>query len=580
MFEFSYKKNKNKKLFEDFRNPELTNFETIQNYIPHYSIFFSLTDTNWNSINLNSPKCIKSIYEKNSENTYTIEINNGKSIKSFFKFAPIINPVKYLSGTYKKYDDNMLYSIPTLENVNNKEKDKIYKSMIRKNNNSYVDGFFSYLSNKLKQEYGFIHGQEFYGSFLGLKNNFHLNIIEDIDYLTEFDYFNDNIDKIYKLEGSLREVFGNYTRKNKDVIHITDMELYTDSSMNEIPPELDTIFDVSNNSDKTQILNLSDISDTNSELVFEYDLPKNKDNNSETSSNNSSNTSNTSNTSNSYTNSENDNNSENGSGSYTTGSSCSSISDENLNAIINKMPVQVICLENMVDTLDKYMDTYDVDDNEWRSILSQIIFILLTYQKCFDFTHNDLHTNNIMYTETDEEYIYYKFNKKFYKVPTYGKIWKIIDFGRAIYTFKGNQIISDSYHPNEDAATQFNFGIYYNKDKPIVKPNYAFDLCRLGCSLFDYFFDDIQEGKRADSALEKIIYKWCCDDNDVNVLYKNNNKERYEGFKLYKMITRTVTQHTPKNQLDNPFFNKYTCQRRHINKSCTLINIDNMENHT
>ena len=38
-----------------------------------------------------------------------------------------------------------------------------------------------------------------------------------------------------------------------------------------------------------------------------------------------------------------------------------------------------------------------------------------------------------MYMNTDIPHLYYKFNKS--KVPTYGKIFKIIDFGRSIYRF-------------------------------------------------------------------------------------------------------------------------------------------------
>ena len=64
--------------------------------------------------------------------------------------------------------------------------------------------------------------------------------------------------------------------------------------------------------------------------------------------------------------------------------------------------------------------------------------ILITYQKLFNMTHNDLHTNNIMYINTDKKHLYYKINNKHYKVPTFGKIFKIIDFGRAIYTFRSN----------------------------------------------------------------------------------------------------------------------------------------------
>ena len=34
-----------------------------------------------------------------------------------------------------------------------------------------------------------------------------------------------------------------------------------------------------------------------------------------------------------------------------------------------------------------------------------------------------------MYQETDKQFIYYNYNNKYYKVPTFGKIYKIIDFG-------------------------------------------------------------------------------------------------------------------------------------------------------
>ena len=35
-----------------------------------------------------------------------------------------------------------------------------------------------------------------------------------------------------------------------------------------------------------------------------------------------------------------------------------------------------------------------------------------------------------------------------------GKIYKIIDFGRAIYNLNGVRYCSDSFHPKGDAATQ------------------------------------------------------------------------------------------------------------------------------
>ena len=46
--------------------------------------------------------------------------------------------------------------------------------------------------------------------------------------------------------------------------------------------------------------------------------------------------------------------------------------------------------------------------------------MLITYQKLFSLTHNDLHTNNIMYIKTEKRYLYYKYNDKHYKVTN---IW-------------------------------------------------------------------------------------------------------------------------------------------------------------
>ena len=117
----------------------------------------------------------------------------------------------------------------------------------------------------------------------------------------------------------------------------------------------------------------------------------------------------------------------------------------------------------------------------------QIIMTLVTYQKVYKLTHNDLHTSNIMYDTTELKYIYYKFENITYKVPTYGKIFKIIDFGRAIYTYNNTLFWSDNYLKDEDAYTQYNFEPFYDESKEKIENNFSFDLCRLACSLYDHF---------------------------------------------------------------------------------------------
>ena len=130
---------------------------------------------------------------------------------------------------------------------------------------------------------------------------------------------------------------------------------------------------------------------------------------------------------------------------------------------------------------------------------------------------------------------------------------------------------SDSFAPGGDAATQYNFKPYYNSQKPLIEPNYSFDLCRLGCSIYDFVIND--ETPENMNELQKTVYRWCSDDKDMSVLYKKNGSERYPEFKLYKMIARTVHNHTPAAQLQFDFFKQYVCNEDEVDLD-NVVNID------
>ena len=57
---------------------------------------------------------------------------------------------------------------------------------------AYVDGFFSYLSSQVLNCHDFIHGLNFYGSFNAIKNDFYYNVIDDLDYLEDTQFFINN----------------------------------------------------------------------------------------------------------------------------------------------------------------------------------------------------------------------------------------------------------------------------------------------------------------------------------------------------------------------------------------------------
>ena len=103
-----YRKNKN--IAFPYLEKEL-DVSKLQNYIPIYDLFFTLNENNRNSINLNNKWEITSITQKISDKIYEafVEDEKGnKKSKVFLKFAPLIDPLKYLIGKYKDDDINIL----------------------------------------------------------------------------------------------------------------------------------------------------------------------------------------------------------------------------------------------------------------------------------------------------------------------------------------------------------------------------------------------------------------------------------------------------------------------------------------
>jgi hypothetical protein len=96
-------------------------------------------------------------------------------------------------------------------------------------------------------------------------------------------------------------------------------------------------------------------------------------------------------------------------------------------AVLKNVPVQSTIYEDLCGSIDDLIMKGSVSDEEWLAILYQIIFSLAVAQKEYGFIHNDLHTNNVMWSNTTEPYLYYNVNGTLHKVPTYGKIIKIID---------------------------------------------------------------------------------------------------------------------------------------------------------
>jgi hypothetical protein len=581
----NYQKRKNLELFNSLAKPESLFMSEMQNFIPIYTRFFSLNDTNYNGINLNHEWYLSDANKfENDNNIYKCKVKNTnnnkqKEVMGFFKMAPLLDPYKYLIGKYNVNDDR-LFVLPQLTSSDLDCNAKF----VDPNNSAYVDGFFTFLTSGLKQNHKFSHGIDYYGSFLGIKNDFMFNVYDDIDYLNNSDFFNKNKNLLFKIDDY------DHLIQNENPV-LKPIKIHTTSAMSQLSAKsfnneiFDNVFEentIGLDNLKENDINLSDLADlvdlTDSDMLDNKSTDRVSLKSNSTCSSRSSYTNDSTDGAiededvvevcqdgikNNDANSESEEHVENNSDdSGEWEDDDSDEEEERINATIPKFPVQVIsmeCCENTFD--DLILKNVELSNEEWFSALMQIIMILITYQKAFNLTHNDLHTNNVMYNHTNKKFIYYCYKKKYYKVPTFGRLFKIIDFGRSIYKFNGKLFCSDSFQTGGDAATQYNTEPYLNEKKPRLEPNYSFDLCRLACSIFDYVVEDTEEihklSKCAD-PVKRLIVEWCLDDKGINMLYKNNGTDRYPDFKLYKMIARCVHNHTPQAQLERPEFNAFS----------------------
>lgn len=429
----------------------------------------------------------------------------NKPVSVFFKQIPLDDPYEYLIG-----NTNTL-QLPT---------PKCYTAFEK---STYIDGLFYYLSSQLKEQYNLFGIVNYYGSYIGIADTYTFSLMEcELEHLKSVPFYKENIGKLFSVETItiLDELV--------DIHELIDADL--DS----------TLADVTSTTEAVDLL--EEVSEVDMDSVAVSVAVSETEEGEE------------------------------GEVSETVSEADSDGCEYEDDVFIDiyKYPIQLLAIEKCEDTLDTlFVENKLADVNEFMAMMMQIIMLLALYQKVFLFTHNDLHTNNIMYSHTDAEWFYYKFQNVYYKVPTYGKEYKLIDFGRSVYTFNGIKYASKSFFKEQDAYGQYNTEPFYEENKPRIDENFSFDLCRLACSIYDYYFEE--PTSPIQTPIQQYIYDLCLDDNGVNVLYTPDGNTTYPNFKLYKMIAKTVHNHTPSNQLVKPAFTSFITTEDVIHP---LLNID------
>jgi len=483
----------------------------IQFYFPILSLYLYYHNTKYShkKIDLDRRYIVKEILEIN----YLKYYNSNSLIKAqildqktntyvieelFCKCIPILDPLHFIMNNY----NNLVKRNPLLpSNYNYNTFGKINDM----NNSAYIDTFFGYICSYITMNNLNPSFSIFYGSVNGISNKYHFDITDEYDELKNEKWFYKNLGKLFSID------------------------MYVDSD-SDYDSESDSVSE-SDESTKSKSKSESELLKYKSKTgSLKY---KSKSESFKTKSRSS----------------------------RSSRSSNSSYSDNSdYICLIKDIPVQCFFIEKLDGTLEDFLKK-DVNKDFLLSGLFQITFALHYLQKKLNFTHNDLHINNVMYTKTEKTYLYYKFNNIYFKIPTFGYLFKMIDFGRSIFTFQNKMFFNDTFNQHGEAEGQYTYPIkhllYTNGNKELILPNFNFDLCRLAITILDELcLEDNEENKE----LIDFIKSLTLDVND-EYLYKLE-----DDFNMYIEIAKKSNRAKPSNVIQYQIFNKFRVKKKNFPK--------------
>ena len=233
---------------------------------------------------------------------------------------------------------------------------------------------------------------------------------------------------------------------------------------------------------------------------------------------------------------------------------------------LRDIPTYLLATEKADYDMDFLKNINTLDYNLFISIVFQIFTAIITMNNIFGIKHNDLHLGNIMVKTTKKQFLYYKFKNIIFRVPTYGYIVKIIDWGRATYNFnslKGKNTIFDS---NNVCFGQYIYTKCNNKKTSCdISQNKWVDIVIISHNLLHEFPEYRLSG------LGKLLIN--------NITDVNNNRLNFNIFNwsIYSTIGKNKYVINPKSIIKNRIFNKYRFKGSIDNK--IVYNLFNYSNH-
>jgi hypothetical protein len=513
---------------------------------------------------------IKEFEDINNIYELCINVNSNNDIEHdiICKVSPIINPV-FLFDNDVDIDELNINNIYESNNV-----PEVIKEEIEADNNfAYVESFILYNLNNLTNNNLTPLFPTYYGSVNGIAKHYYFNITEYLDDIYGSKRF-DKIKKLYKI-----------LYYDNDCLSVSAL---SNSSSSSDTTECDSIdFDINSEIETNDDARNDDVArndnDDNSKDFFSMIEEKLEGNTSKSTDNNKNSISNAIPIDNlfddlTFTNVLNTNDADTNALNADTNALNTNTTNINtekqllfpeldfdnipeedmfkpdnkfMHVCLENYPVSYCFMEKLDYTLEDYLEQEMcyLRNEEWYAIFFQLAYGLAVANKLFNFVHNDLHECNVMFKETDEEFIYYTINGITYQVPTYGKIVKIIDFARSTIKFADKWIISNHYNEDKEAYGIYDIpdknGHYPADDTNVIKPNTSFDLIRFFTTISKYVEENNEE-------VYDFIYKWCYDnDKDCNMIDEENE------FELYINIAHNCHNCEPEEFLKDPVFNMF-----------------------
>ena len=170
--------------------------------------------------------------------------------------------------------------------------------------------------------------------------------------------------------------------------------------------------------------------------------------------------------------------------------------------------------------------------------------------------------------KTTREYLYYKTRSNhYYRVPTYGRIIKIIDWGRSTFSFDNHDINNNIFDKHGICFSQYIYDVF-KKNKTTINPNPSMDLSLLASDLLnEEESTNIPLNKsRTKNFLREFLKR---KDNTYIDLFDD------ESFNTYIDCASEACNAIPKNQFSKNCFKIFLINPKNIPKDEIIYPIPN-----